>query len=115
MTVSPKGARTSNEAGADRGAECVGYQAHAPQGNEDNAATLNNLVSSVGFTGGIGTVGVFVPEDPGGPDELSQQGKARFDFGNFWFKSQQMGCGQTPVKRFRAQAPARGSPSPMAD
>ncbi|MBW0100878.1 glutathione-independent formaldehyde dehydrogenase [Pseudonocardia sp. KRD291] len=86
--------------GADRGAECVGYQAHDPQGNEDNALTLNNLVASVKFTGGIGTVGVFVPQDPGGPDELSQQGKARFDFGNFWFKGQQMGCGQAPVKRY---------------
>ena len=86
--------------GADRGAECVGYQAHDVQGNEDNADTLNKLVSSVRFTGGIGTVGVFVPQDPGGPDELSQQGKARFDFGNFWFKGQQMGCGQAPVKRY---------------
>jgi threonine dehydrogenase-like Zn-dependent dehydrogenase len=78
----------------------VGYQAHDPQGHEDNAATVNNLVSSVRFTGGIGTVGVYVPQDPGGPDELSQQGKARFDFGNFWFKGQQMGCGQAPVKRY---------------
>ena len=86
--------------GADRGAECVGYQAHDPQGNEDNAATLNKLVASVRFTGGIGTVGVFIPQDPGGPDELSQQGKVRFDFGNFWFKGQQMGCGQAPVKRY---------------
>lgn len=86
--------------GADRGAECVGYQAHDPQGNEDNAATLNKLVASVRFTGGIGTVGVFIPQDPGGPDELSQQGKVRFDFGNFWFKGQQMGCGQAPIKRY---------------
>lgn len=86
--------------GADRGAECVGYQAHDPQGNEDNALTLNNLVASVKFTGGIGTVGVFIPQDPGAPDELAQQGKARFDFGDFWFKGQQMGCGQAPVKRY---------------
>lgn len=86
--------------GADRGAECVGYQAHDPQGNEDNALTLNNLVASVKFTGGIGTVGVFIPQDPGAPDELAQQGKARFDFGTFWFKGQQMGCGQAPVKRY---------------
>ncbi len=86
--------------GADRGCECVGYQAHDPQGHEDNAATLNNLVASVRFTGGIGTVGVFVPADPGGPDELSQNGKARFDFGTFWFKGQQMGTGQCPVKRY---------------
>lgn len=90
----------TNGMGADRGAECVGYQAHDPQGNEDNALTLNNLVASVKFTGGIGTVGVFVPQDPGAPDELAQQGKARFDFGSFWFKGQQMGCGQAPVKRY---------------
>ena len=89
--------------GADRGAECVGYQAHDPQGNEDNADTLNKLVASVRFTGGIGTVGVFVPQDPGAPDELAQQGKARFDFGSFWFKGQQMGCGQAPVKRYNRQ------------
>jgi threonine dehydrogenase-like Zn-dependent dehydrogenase len=86
--------------GADRGCECVGYQAHDPQGNEDNADTLNKLVSSVRFTGGIGAVGVFVPQDPGGPDELSQQGKARFDFGNFWFKGQHLGTGQAPIKRY---------------
>jgi threonine dehydrogenase-like Zn-dependent dehydrogenase len=86
--------------GADRGAECVGYQAHDPQGHEDNSATLNSLVASVRFTGGIGTVGVFIPQDPGAPDELSQQGKARFDFGDFWFKGQHMGCGQAPVKRY---------------
>ncbi|OZM77890.1 glutathione-independent formaldehyde dehydrogenase [Pseudonocardia sp. MH-G8] len=90
----------TNGRGADRGAECVGYQAHDPQGNEDNALTLNNLVASVKFTGGIGTVGVFIPQDPGAPDELAQQGKARFDFGTFWFKGQQMGCGQAPVKRY---------------
>ncbi|NMO88341.1 glutathione-independent formaldehyde dehydrogenase [Actinomycetospora sp. TBRC 11914] len=86
--------------GADRGCECVGYQAHDPQGHEDNADTLNKLVASVRFTGGIGTVGVFVPQDPGAPDELAQQGKARFDFGNFWFKGQQMGTGQAPIKRY---------------
>jgi hypothetical protein len=29
--------------------------------------TLNNLVQSVRFTGGIGVVGVFIPQDPGSP------------------------------------------------
>ncbi len=33
--------------GADRGCECVGYQAHDPQGHEDNAATFNGLVSTL--------------------------------------------------------------------
>ena len=86
--------------GADRGAECVGYQAHDPQGQENNSLTLNELVQSVRFTGGIGTVGVYVPEDPGGPDDLAKKGKTRFDFGEFWFKGQAMGSGQCPVKRY---------------
>ena len=90
----------TNGMGADRGAECVGYQAHDPQGHEDNSATLNDLVSSVRFTGGIGTVGVYVPQDPGGPNELAKHGKAPFDFGSFWFKGQHMGTGQCPVKHY---------------
>jgi glutathione-independent formaldehyde dehydrogenase len=86
--------------GADRGCECVGYQAHDPQGHEDNSATLSELVRSVRFTGGIGTVGVYVPADPGGADDLAKQGITRFDFGEFWFKGQHLGTGQCPVKRY---------------
>ena len=41
----------TNGHGADRGCECVGYQAHDPQGHEHAELTLNNLVSSVRFTG----------------------------------------------------------------
>jgi threonine dehydrogenase-like Zn-dependent dehydrogenase len=86
--------------GADRGCECVGYQAHDPQGNEDNALTFNALAASVRFTGGIGNVGVFLPQDPGGATELARHGKAPVDFGTFWLKAQHMGCGQAPVKRY---------------
>ncbi|MDP9937537.1 glutathione-independent formaldehyde dehydrogenase [Paenarthrobacter nicotinovorans] len=59
--------------GADRGCECVGYQAHDPEGNEHLNQTLNRLVDSVRFVGGIGVVGVFLPQDPGSPDELEKQ------------------------------------------
>lgn len=86
--------------GADRGCECVGYQAHDPQGNEDTAATLNMLINAVRFTGGIGTVGVFVPQDPGAQSELAKQGKAAIAFGTLWFKGQTMGSGQARVKRY---------------
>ena len=51
--------------GADNGCECVGYQAHDPGGTEDPTLTLNRLVKSVRFTGEIGVVGVFIPQDPG--------------------------------------------------
>ena len=86
--------------GADNGCECVGYQAHDPDGVEHPNETLNRLVQSVRFTGGIGVVGVFVPQDPGGPDELAKNGQVAFDFGEFWFRGQTMGTGQCPVKRY---------------
>jgi glutathione-independent formaldehyde dehydrogenase len=86
--------------GADRGCECVGYQAHDPQGTEHPNMTLNNLVKSVRFTGGIGSVGVYVPQDPGGADELAKKGEVAFDYGLHWFKGQTMGSGQCPVKKY---------------
>jgi glutathione-independent formaldehyde dehydrogenase len=90
----------TNGLGAHRGCECVGYQAHDPEGHEHPNETLNKLVQSVRFTGGIGVVGVYVPQDPGGPDELEKDGKIVFDFGMMWFKGQKMGTGQCPVKRY---------------
>jgi glutathione-independent formaldehyde dehydrogenase len=86
--------------GADNGCECVGYQAHDPQGQEHPNMTLNRLVKSVRFTGAIGVVGVFVPEDPGSPDPLYKEGYVAFDYGEHWFRGQKMGTGQCPVKRY---------------
>jgi glutathione-independent formaldehyde dehydrogenase len=90
----------TNGLGAHRGCECVGYQAHDPQGEERPNMTLNRLVDSVRFTGGIGVVGVFIPQDPGAADELAKQGEVAFDFGMFWFKGQHLGSGQCPVKKY---------------
>lgn len=41
---------------------------------------MNNLVKSVKFTGGIGLVGVFVPQDPGAADALAKKGEIAFDW-----------------------------------
>ncbi|MDT5028180.1 MAG: glutathione-independent formaldehyde dehydrogenase [Micromonosporaceae bacterium] len=90
----------TNGLGADRGCECVGYQATDAKGEEHPNITLNNLVQSVRFTGGIGVVGVFVPRDPGSPDPLYRKGEVAFDYGMFWFKGQKMGTGQCPVKAY---------------
>ncbi|WP_328316302.1 glutathione-independent formaldehyde dehydrogenase [Streptomyces sp. NBC_00388] len=86
--------------GADKGCECVGYQAHDPQGNETPESTMNDLVASVKATGAIGVVGVFLPQDDDGPTELAQQGKMPFDFGQFWFKGQRIATGQANVKAY---------------
>jgi glutathione-independent formaldehyde dehydrogenase len=86
--------------GADNGCECVGYQAHDTEGHEHPNMTLNRLVKSVRFTGAIGVVGVYIPQDPGGPDDLAKRGQVAFDFGEFWFRGQTMGSGQCPVKKY---------------
>ena len=57
-------------------------------------------MKSVRATGSLGVVGVFVPEDPGGPDPLSKKGKLTFDFGQFWMKGQRMATGQANVKAY---------------
>jgi threonine dehydrogenase-like Zn-dependent dehydrogenase len=91
--------------GADAGCECVGYQCHdpAPHRHEDPKLTMNNLVSSVKFTGGIGVVGVFVPQDPGAPYELAKKGMIEFAWGMCWFKGQRIATGQCNVKAYNRQ------------
>ena len=86
--------------GADCGCECVGYQCCNMHGKEVPNLTMNNLVQAVKPTGGIGVVGVFVPQDPGAEDALAKEGKLAFDFGQFWFKGQRIGTGQANVKSY---------------
>jgi glutathione-independent formaldehyde dehydrogenase len=93
----------TNGQGADCGCECVGYQAHDPDGNEHADMVMNSLVKSVRPTGGIGVVGIYLPQDPGGPDELAKQGEIAFDMGLFWFKGQRIGTGQANIKAYNRQ------------
>ncbi|THF87167.1 aldehyde dehydrogenase [Deinococcus sp. KSM4-11] len=93
----------TNGMGADRGCECVGYQCHDHHGKEIPGLTMNNLVKSVKFTGGIGVVGVFVPQDPGGPTQLAKKGEIPFDWGMLWFRGQHVGTGQCNVKAYNRQ------------
>ncbi|GAA2480985.1 glutathione-independent formaldehyde dehydrogenase [Winogradskya humida] len=86
--------------GADCGVEAVGYQAHDGTGQEHPELVLDNLVKSVRSTGGIGVVGVYVPEDPGATSDLAKEGRIAFQYGTFFSKGQHMGTGQAPVKRY---------------
>lgn len=90
------------DGGADRGVDAVGYQAHGPDGSEQPEIVLNELVAAVKPTGGIGVVGVYVPEDPGASNELAKEGKLAFDYGSFFFKGQSMGTGQCNTKQYNA-------------
>jgi len=86
--------------GADCGCECVGYQCHDHAGHEVPNMTMNHLVKSVKPTGGLGIVGVFMPQDPGGADALAKKGQIAFDLGAFFTKGQRMGTGQANVKAY---------------
>ena len=90
-------------AGADRGIEAVGYQAHDHSGQEHPEMVLDSLVKAVRTTGGIGVVGVYVPQDPGAATEGAREGRIGFDYGTFFQKGQRMGTGQCPVKRYNEQ------------
>lgn len=86
--------------GADRGVEAVGWQAHDPSGDEHPELVLDNLVKVVRTTGGIGVVGVYVPQDPQVGEDA---GRIGWDYGTFFTKGQSMGTGQAPVKRYNRQ------------
>ncbi|WP_133498733.1 glutathione-independent formaldehyde dehydrogenase [Cognatilysobacter terrigena] len=90
----------TNGKGADRGCECVGYQCFNCARRETPGLTMNNLIQAVKPTGGIGAVGVFMPEDPGGATDLAKEGKIPFDIGMFFYKGQQFASGQCHVKRY---------------
>ncbi|WP_336921683.1 glutathione-independent formaldehyde dehydrogenase [Aquipuribacter sp. SD81] len=89
--------------GCDRGVEAVGYQAHDASGDENPSLVLDQLVQAVRSTGGIGVVGVYVPEDPGAATEGAKEGRIGWDYGTFFTKGQSMGTGQAPVMRYNRQ------------
>jgi glutathione-independent formaldehyde dehydrogenase len=86
--------------GADKGCECVGYQAHDNEENEHPNITMNNLVESVRATGKLGVVGVFPSKDPKSRNKLEKQGQIAFDLGKFFEKGLSMGSGQCNVKQY---------------
>jgi glutathione-independent formaldehyde dehydrogenase len=95
--------------GADRGVDAVGYQAvdadadtdeeYSPA-EENPAIVLNQLIKSVRATGKLGIIGLYVPEDPGAPDEAAAEGRLGIDFGKLFEKGLRLGTGQCNVKKY---------------
>jgi glutathione-independent formaldehyde dehydrogenase len=87
--------------GTDKGVDAVGYQAQADtEGREEPAIVLNSLIDTVRPTAMLGVPGLYVPADPGGPDESARQGKLLVSIGRFFEKGLRMGTGQCNVKRY---------------
>ena len=70
----------------DKGIDAVGYQAqaHAQADREEPATVLNSLIETVRATGALGIPGLYVPSDPGGPDESAKQGMLRVAVGRLF-------------------------------
>jgi glutathione-independent formaldehyde dehydrogenase len=93
-------AQTDGE-GSDKGVDAVGYQAQTREsGREEPAVVLNSLVQTVRATGALGVPGLYVPADPGAPDEHAKHGMLLVAVGKLFEKGLRMGTGQTNVKRY---------------
>jgi glutathione-independent formaldehyde dehydrogenase len=90
--------------GTDKGIDAVGYQAQARgEEREEPATVLNSLVETVRPTGALGIPGLYVPSDPGGPDEQAKQGLLLVAVGRLFEKGLRLGTGQCNVKRYNRQ------------
>ena len=90
--------------GADKGVDAVGYQAQAgAEQREEPAVVLNSLIDTVRATGMLGVPGLYVPSDPGAPDEHAKRGLLLVSVGRLFEKGLRMGTGQCNVKRYNRQ------------
>jgi glutathione-independent formaldehyde dehydrogenase len=96
-------AQTRGE-GTDKGVDAVGYQAQAHDvSGEQPAVVLNSLIETVRPTGRLGVPGLYVPADPGAPDEQARQGMLLVSIGRMFEKGLAIGTGQCNVKRYNRQ------------
>jgi glutathione-independent formaldehyde dehydrogenase len=64
---------------------------------------LNSLIETVRPTGRLGIPGLYVPSDPGGPDEHAKQGMLLVAIGKAFEKGLELGTGQCNVKQYNRQ------------
>jgi glutathione-independent formaldehyde dehydrogenase len=90
--------------GTDKGIDAVGYQAVAGgTDREEPAAVLNSIIETVRPTGALGIPGLYVPADPGAPDEQAKRGRLMVAIGKLFEKGLRLGTGQCNVKRYNRQ------------
>ena len=99
----------------DKGVDAVGYQALDPDetdkgddysynpAKENPAIVINSLIQAVRPTGKLGIPGLYVPEDPGAPDDAAAEGRLGIDFGKLFEKGQSLGTGQANVKAYNRE------------
>ncbi|RDW86035.1 hypothetical protein BP5796_04360 [Coleophoma crateriformis] len=72
----------------DRSVDAVGYQAIGTGGNKEQPnIVLENMIRVTRPCGGLGIPGLYVPSDPGAPDEASAKGMITLSFGKLFEKA----------------------------
>ena len=98
----------------NKGVDAVGYQSVEPESVRDSdepydptkenpGVLINQLIRVVEPKGRLGIIGLYVPEDPGAPDTISEmeaQGRLGIDFGKLFEKGQGLATGQCDVKSY---------------
>lgn len=85
----------------DRAVDAVGYQAVDQGGSKEQPnIVLDQLIMVTRPTGGLGIPGLYVPSDPGAPDEKSGKGQILLSFGKLFEKGLSLGTGQCNVKAY---------------
>lgn len=85
----------------DRAVDAVGYQAMDQKGNKEQPnAVLSSMIRVVRATGGLGIPGLYVPSDPGAPDDHSAKGMLLVPFGSLFEKGLSLATGQCNVKKY---------------
>jgi threonine dehydrogenase-like Zn-dependent dehydrogenase len=77
----------ANDGMVDRAVDAVGYQAVDASGSKEKPnIVLDQLIMVTRPTGGLGIPGLYVPADPGAPDEQSKKGQILLSFGKLFEK-----------------------------
>ncbi|KAI8635404.1 hypothetical protein F5Y19DRAFT_482632 [Xylariaceae sp. FL1651] len=85
----------------DRSIDAVGYQAVTQGGiTEQPNIVLENMIRVTRACGGLGIPGLYVPSDPGAPDEASKKGMISLSFGKLFEKGLSICTGQCNVKAY---------------
>ena len=82
----------------DRAVDAVGYQ--ATSGGSDQEVpniVLEQIIAVTRPTGGLGIPGLYVPADPGAPDEKAGKGQILLSFGKLFEK---VCCGTSRASRY---------------
>ena len=71
----------------DRSVDAVGYQAtNTGSDTEVPNIVLENMIKVTRACGGLGIPGLYVPKDPGAPDDASGKGMLSLSFGKLFEK-----------------------------